>query len=51
MTVPKKEVKKIIDSLPVDTSYNEILKELTFTRIIQRGLKDSQENKTISNKR
>ena len=46
----KLEAKKIIDSLPEDTSYDEILKELAFDRMIQRGLKDSKENKTISNK-
>lgn len=39
----------MIDSLPEDTSYDEILKELAFDRMIQRGLKDSSENKTISN--
>jgi len=48
MTAPQ-QAKKIIDSLPEDTSYDEILKELAFDRMIQRGLKDSQENKTISN--
>jgi hypothetical protein len=35
--------------LPEDTSYDEILKELVFDRMIQRGLKDSKENKTTSN--
>ena len=49
MTAPKLEAKKIIDSLPEDTSYDEILKELAFDRMIQRGLKDSKENKIISN--
>ena len=49
MTAPKQEIKKIIDSLPEDTSYDEILKELAFDRMIQRGLKDSNDNKTISN--
>ena len=39
----------MIDSLPEDTSHDEILKELAFDRMIQRGLKDSSENKTISN--
>ena len=38
MTAPKQEVRKIIDSLPEDTSYDEILKELAFDRMIQRGL-------------
>lgn len=49
MTAPKQEAKKIIDSLPDDTSYDEILKELAFDRMIKRGLKDSKDNKTISN--
>jgi len=49
MTAPKLKAKKIIDSLPEDTSYDEILKELAFNRMIQRGLNDSKENKTISN--
>ena len=48
MTAPKQEAKRIIDSLPDDTSYDEILKELAFDRMIQKGLKDSAENKTIS---
>jgi len=48
MTAPKQAI-KIIDSLPEDTSYDEILKELAFDRMIQRGLKDSNDNKTISN--
>jgi hypothetical protein len=50
MTAPKQEAKKIIDSLPEDTSYDEILRELAFDRMIQKGLKDSKENKAISNK-
>lgn len=49
MTAPKQEAKKIIDSLPDDSSYDEILKELAFDRMIQKGLKDSKDNKTISN--
>jgi len=48
MTAPQ-QARKVIDSLPEDTSYDEILKELAFDRMIQRGLKDSNENKTISN--
>ena len=39
MTAPKQEAKKVIDSLPEDTSYDEILKELAFDRMIQKGLK------------
>ena len=50
MTAPKQIVKKIVDSLPEDTSYDEILKELAFNKMIQKGLKDSKEGKVISNK-
>ncbi len=50
MTAPKEEVKKIVDSLPDDSTYDEILKELAFDRMIQKGLDDSSKNKKISNK-
>ena len=50
MTAPKQLVKKIVDSLPEDTSYDDILKELAFNKMIQKGLKDSKEGKVISNK-
>jgi predicted transcriptional regulator len=50
VTAPKQLVKKIVDSLPEDTSYDEILKELAFNKMIQKGLKDSKEGKVISNK-
>ncbi len=50
MTAPKQLVKKIVDSLPEDTSYDEILKELAFNKMIQKGLQDSKEGKVISNK-
>lgn len=38
-----------LEFLGDDSSYDEILKELAFDRMIQKGLKDSKENKTISN--
>jgi len=48
MTAPKMNAKNIIDSLPDDSSYDEILKELAFDRMIERGLNDSKNSKTIS---
>ena len=50
MTAPIIMAKSIINSLPADTSYDEILKELAFDRMIQKGLEDSKNGKTISNK-
>ena len=49
MTAPKEEAKKIIDALPEDTTYDEILRELAFDKMIQRGLKDVEDGKVISN--
>ena len=49
MTAPKDEAKKIIDSLPEDTTYEEILRELVFDTMIQRGLNDVEDGNVISN--
>ncbi len=49
MTAPKDEVKKIIDSLPEDTTYEEILRELAFDKMIGQGLDDVEDGKVISN--
>ena len=48
MVSPKKEMTKIIHDQPEDSSYEEILRELAFARIIERGLMDSQNHRTIS---
>ena len=50
MTAPTTMAKNIINSLPTDTSYDEIIKELLFDRMIKKGLEDSKNGKTISNK-
>ena len=49
MTIAKQSAKKVIDSLPNDTSYYDILKEFAFNRMIERGLEDSKNGRTISN--
>jgi len=48
MTV-KEKMADIINELPDDSTYDEILRELAFRRMIERGLKNSSEGKTISN--
>lgn len=45
----KKEMTKIIQEQPDDSSYEEILRELAFKKMIDRGLVDSKANRTISN--
>ena len=50
MQTIKERLKKIIDDQPDDASYEEILREMLFDKMIDRGLQDSKENRTISNK-
>lgn len=45
----KEQMTKIIEEQPDDSSYDEILRELAFTRMIERGLADSKAGRTISN--
>ena len=44
----KESAKKIIDDLPDDVSSDELIKELLFKFMIERGLQDSHKNKIIS---
>lgn len=47
---PAKElIKKIVQEQPDDSSYDEILRELAFFRMVERGLNDSQSGRVISN--
>jgi hypothetical protein len=38
---------EIINDQPEDSSYEEILRELAFARMIERGLADSDQARTI----
>ena len=49
MSLVKEKMAKIIQEQPEDSSYDEVLRELAFTRMIERGIEDSQANRTISN--
>ena len=48
MTV-KEKIKALIDSQPDDATYEEIIRELAFQLMIERGLKDALEGRLISN--
>lgn len=48
MPTTKEQMTKIIQELPDDSSYDEILRELAFARMIEKGLADSLENHTIT---
>jgi predicted transcriptional regulator len=45
----KKRMLEIIQEQPDDSSYEEILRELAFARMVERGLADSESGRTISN--
>lgn len=48
-TVPAKEfVQKNLDEMPDDVSIEEIIKELAFKRMVERGLQDSLNDRVIS---
>ena len=45
----KEQMIHIIHNQPDDSSYDEILKELAFHKMIEQGLADSNKGRTISN--
>lgn len=49
MSIVKERMTELIQAQPEDSSFDEILRELAFEQMIERGLEDSQEGKTISN--
>ena len=49
MSVVKDKIDRIVHEQPDDSSYEEILKELAFARMVDKGLADSEAGRTISN--
>jgi predicted transcriptional regulator len=49
MSTAKEIITELVQKQPDDSSYDEIIRELAFDRVIQRGLKDSDEGRAISN--
>lgn len=49
MITIKDKVKAIIDAQPDDASYEEIMRELVFEHMIERGIEDSRKGRVISN--
>jgi predicted transcriptional regulator len=45
----KAELIRVIEDQPDDSSYDEILRELAFTAMVERGIADSDAGRTISN--
>ena len=49
MGTAKEHIFEIINRQPDDSSYDDIVRELAFDLMVHRGLKDSDEQRTISN--
>jgi hypothetical protein len=49
MATAKEHIVEIIKRQPDDSSYDDIVRELAFDLMVQRGLKDSDKRRTISN--
>lgn len=48
LVTAKQRALQIVDELPEDSSCEDILRELAFERMIERGLADAQAGRTIS---
>lgn len=44
----KEQMVQIIEAQPEDSSFDEILRELAFARMIERGLDDADHGRTVS---
>jgi predicted transcriptional regulator len=49
MTSTKTKMVEVIQEQPDDASYDEIMRELAFRRMVDRGLEDTRAGRTISN--
>lgn len=49
MSSVKEQISEIIQAQPEDSTYEEILRELAFARMVDRGLEDSRQGRVISN--
>lgn len=47
--IVKENMIKIIEEQPDDSSFDEILRELAFAEMIDKGLEDSKNKRIISN--
>ena len=49
MSTVKEKVSEIVQAQPDDSSFDEILRELAFSRMIEQGLEDTRLGRMISN--
>jgi predicted transcriptional regulator len=49
MSTVKEELIRLIEEQPDDSSHDEIIRELAFAAMVERGIADSDAGRTISN--
>jgi predicted transcriptional regulator len=49
MSKVKEKMTEVIESQPEDSTYEEIMRELAFEKMIERGLADSRSGRVITN--
>ena len=49
MSKLKEKMTEVIQSQPEDATYEEIMRELAFERMVERGLADSRDGRLVSN--
>jgi predicted transcriptional regulator len=49
MSAVKEKIREVVETQPEDASYEEIIRELIFERMIDRGLEDAKRGNVISN--
>ncbi len=48
MSIAKEKINQIIQEQPDDSSFDVILRELAFHRMIEKGLDDARKGRTVS---
>jgi len=49
MSTAKEQITELVKKQPDDSSYDEMIRVLAFDLMVQRGLKDSDEGRIITN--
>jgi len=49
MATAKEKIAQILEQQPDDSSYEELVRELAFAEMVQRGLADSDEDRSLTN--
>jgi len=49
MSTAKDQIKQILESQPEDSSYDDILRELAFKRMVNAGMSDLKNGNVVSN--